>query len=221
MICPGEAELIRLDDDELIAYAINHREAGDDAGADCALKIFAFGMEGPLRAFVRNRLDSHGDSVIEEVAERALEDAIRSITALRGHTSAEARAFVFRIAKLRIVDYHRKGRVETTPLEDLVAEGDAGPSSGAIRSEGEADLVATSLLVDDALAELRPDHQAVVKLYVLMGCSARETADQVRSRFRGPSHDPMSEQNVQQIGSRFRKDLRARLEQAEEGAVGR
>jgi DNA-directed RNA polymerase specialized sigma24 family protein len=217
----SQVELNGLDDNELIDYAVRHREAGNRDEADLALQIFAFGMEGLLRAFVRNNLDSHGDAVIEEVAERALEDAIRSIVDLRGSTSAEARAFVFRIAKLRIVDFHRKGRVVTTPLEILTLEGASGPMPCAPGSEGEDDFITTRLVVDEALAKLRLDHRAVVELYVLSGFSAEETASMVRCRFEGQGDDSMSEQNVHQIGRRFRVDLRARLEQAEKGVVGR
>lgn len=200
----GDAELARLGDDELVAYAVRAREAGDDAGADRALQIFAFGLEDALRAFVRNRLDSHGDAAIEEVAERALEDAIRSIRSLRGETAPEARAFVFKIARLRVVDYHRRGRVQTAPLE-------AGAEAGG----SDADATDTALVLEGALAELRPDHKLVVERFVLSGYSARETAELVRRRLDGQVDDSMSEQNVHQIGSRFRRDLRARLEEAE------
>ena len=216
----GEAELTALGDDELIEYAIGHREAGAQEEADLALKIFAFGLEAPLRGFVRSKLDSHGDAVIDEVVEKALEDAIRSIGDLRGSTPAEARGFVFKIAKLRIIDFHRKGRVETTPLENLLPEGGGGPVPGSMRSGGEDDLIVTWMVIDESLAELRPDHRAVVELFVLSDCSARETASIVGRRFAGANDDSMSEQNVHQIGSRFRKDLRARLEQADQGAVG-
>jgi DNA-directed RNA polymerase specialized sigma24 family protein len=213
----GEAELTRLGDDELIEYAVGRRESGDAEEAKLALMIFAFGIEGPVRAFVRNKLDSHPNVVVDEIAERALEDAVRSIGDLRGGTGAEARGFVFKIARLRIIDFHRKGKVDTTPLEDLLGDGDAGPRG----TDGEDDLVGTWLLIEEALGEMRPDHRAVVELFVLSGHPARETATIVQRRFPEADADSMSEQNVHQIGSRFRKDLRARLELAKQGAVGR
>lgn len=210
-----EARLAELDEAALIEYLLDARAAGDEDQADLALKMFAFGMEDALRGFVRSRLNSHGDAVIEEVAERALEDAIQSIPTLRGSTREEARGFVFRIARFRIADFLRRGRLNTTSIDD-----DDRPDSPRRQERlsvgDESDVVDTTLLLDQLLNELREDHRAVVELFVLSGYSARETVDQVRSRFEGRFNDSMSEQNVHQIASRFRKDLRARLEQAGE-----
>ena len=113
-----ETMLQDLDDAALIAYILDARGAGDRGSAEIALKIFAFGMEDAVRAFVRGRLDSHSETEIEEVIGRALEDAIRSISNLRGSTPQEARGFVFKIARLRIADFHRRGRLPTTPIDD-------------------------------------------------------------------------------------------------------
>ena len=213
-----EGELAGLDDGELVAYALEARGAGEGDQALLALQIFAFGMEDRLRAFVRSRLDSHGDTVIEELTERALEQAIGSIDRLRGRTAAEARAFVFTIARRRIADYHRsaRGQAGVATGEQTVEEHAGGGEDG---STDEADAVEARILIDEALAELRPDHRAVVERCVLMGLSARETAGEVASRFEGQSDDSMSEQNVHQICSRFRKDLRLRLEAGERGAA--
>jgi RNA polymerase sigma factor (sigma-70 family) len=210
-----EATLDGLDDPELIAHALAARAAGDAEQADLALRIFAFGLEAPLRAFIRNRMASHGDAVVDEIAERALEDAIRSITTLRGSTAQEGRAFVFRIARLRIADFLRKGRLPTDSLDD---EDSGGPMDRqAEAAVGDmADAIDTNLVFDQALQGLRPDHRAAVELFLVSGYSARETAEKVGSRFDGPGNDSMSEQNVNQIVSRFRKDLRGRLD----GAMG-
>lgn len=218
----GESELAGLDDDLLIAYAIEARSAGETETAKLALQIFAFGMEDALRAYVRNRMDSHGDAVIEEVAERALEDTIRSILNLRGETAPEARAFVFKVARFRIADYLRSGRVDETPIE-VAQEGQLGRTPGTSRHEeslqdsGDIDRADVSLVLREVLVELRPDHRAAVELYVLDGYSAREAAELANRRLGGESDDSTTEQNVHQIGSRFRRDLRARLEEAGRG----
>jgi len=44
-----------------------------------------------------------------------------------------------------------------------------------------------------------------------MGYSARETVERLRGREPGPADDSLTEDNVHQIASRFRKQLRARL----------
>jgi DNA-directed RNA polymerase specialized sigma24 family protein len=205
----GEAGLTRLGDDQLIAYVLAAREAGKWEVARDALRIFVLGMEGAVRAFVRNRLASHGETVADEVAERALEDAIRSIEGLRGQTAGEARAFVFKIARLRIVDFHRSRRPESTPLAAL-GEGD-GPAALAPPVEGEADAVLTSLLLEQAMEGLHRDHRDVVAMFVLFGYTARETADHLSARTDQSVECRLSEQNVHQIGSRFRRDFRRRL----------
>jgi RNA polymerase sigma factor (sigma-70 family) len=213
-----EGELARLDDDGLIAYALDAREAGEGDQALLALQIFAFGMEDRLRAFVRSRLDSHGDTVIEELTERALEQAIGSIDRLRGRTAAEARAFVFTIARRRIADYHRSARSQAGVAEAEPAA-DQSWGEGEETRTSESDAVEATIVIEEAMADLRPDHRAVVERCVLMGFSARETADDVASRFEGQSDDSMSEQNVHQICSRFRKDLRGRLEAGDREAT--
>jgi DNA-directed RNA polymerase specialized sigma24 family protein len=215
-----EAEIAKLDEDRLIEHAVRARGAGEREQELAALRIFAFGMQDALLAFVRTRLDSHGEAVIEEIAERALDDAIRSIHNLRGGSLGEARAFVFKIARLRIADYHRSGAVRATPLGEGEGEIDAAELD-SLRVEGEADAVVSVLVLREAIAELRPDHRAVVVDCVVLGYSAREAAERVASRFEGESDDSMTEQNVHQICSRFRKSLRARLDAGGSEAVGR
>jgi RNA polymerase sigma-70 factor (ECF subfamily) len=206
-----ESKLAGLDDGELIDYALEARAAGDKEQALLALQIFAFGMEDRLRAFVRSRLDSHGDTVIEEVTEKALEQAISSIDSLRGKTAAEARAFVFIIARRRIADFHRSGRGGAETSVGEPGREDAG-EVGRDTIGSPTDAVETEIVIEEAMADLRPDHRAVVEQCVFLGYSAREAASEVASRFEGRFDDSMSEQNVHQICSRFRKDLRGRLE---------
>lgn len=204
-----ETELAGLDDADLVAHALAAREAGEWEQAGLALKIFAFGMEEPVRAFVRGRLRSHGDTVVDEVVERALESALRSIESLAGATPEQARAFVFRIARRRIADFLRKGRLGLEPLDE--AEGGEGaPPRGLVVEDGAGEVEA-SLLVAELLGRLREDHRQAVELNVLAGYSARETVELIGSRDGGPGDDSMSEQNVHQIASRFRAELRARI----------
>jgi hypothetical protein len=46
---------------------------------------------------------------------------------------------------------------------------------------------------------------------VLLGYTACETAEHLSARAEGPAAHRISEQNVHQIGSRFRRDFRRRL----------
>jgi RNA polymerase sigma factor (sigma-70 family) len=205
-----ETELAELDDSELIEYVVGARAAGAPEEAGMALKIFAFGMEEPVRAFVRSRLRDQGDSAVDEIVGRSLESSLGSIESLAGSTPQEARAFVFKIARRRIADFHRKGRPPVSSLDD--DPGGTAPVPDGLRVADESGEVETSILIEELLAELRDDHRAVVELNVLSGYSARETADLVASRNGAGPDDSMTEQNVHQIASRFRKELRSRLE---------
>ena len=206
-----ETRLAQLDDAALIEYVLNARTATDEDAALLGLRIFSFGMEEPIRAFVRTRLASQGEVVVEEVVERTLEGALSSIGSLVGCTPQQARAFVFRIARRRIADFHRRERPPVRSLDDQETESTEAPDS--LRTDGEAAWVDASLLIGGLLSSLRDDHRAVVELNVLSGYSARETVDLIRSRVGGRDDDTMTEQNVHQIASRFRRDLRAQLDE--------
>jgi RNA polymerase sigma factor (sigma-70 family) len=208
-----ESALARLDDDQLVGYAVAARRAEDHEAEECALQIFAFGMESRILAFVRTELGSHGDDAIEEVAARALQDAIVSIRKLDGTSAGEARSFVMTIAARRIVDYHRRGRLDTEPLETEFGDEESLRREIADSSaEGETEAVVLRVLIEEALGELGESHRLVVELSLLRGHSAKETAARVNSRNDGRSDDSMSEQNVHKIVSRFRKSLQQRIE---------
>jgi len=212
----NERELAELDDPELIAYARAARGTGEEEDCRLALRIFAFGMETAVRAFVRARMDSHSETAVEEVAERTLEGAVRSIESFVGTTPQEARAFVFTIAKRRIADYLRKERPRIQSLDEQSGEDGYQKVPEALRLDDEADATDTAILVDELLANLRPDHRRVVELSFFSGYSARETVERIGGRDGGADDDFMTEQNVHQITSRFRRELRARLSEAGE-----
>lgn len=215
----AESKLAEFDDSALIEYAVAARNAGADTEATLALRIFAFGMEDPVRRFIQGRLGSQGDVVVEEILERTLESALRSIESLAGSTSAEARAFVFRIARRRIADHLRKARPRIGSLDDEDGPG-SGPAPAGLQVGDQAGAVESGLLIDELLSALRPAHREAVELNVLSGYSARETAEMIRSRDGAGSDDSMSEQNVHQIASRFRKELRSRIAGEVEGVSG-
>jgi len=70
-------------------------------------------------------------------------------------------------------------------------------------------------VVDQALEKFtEPHHLAVIDRYVFEDLSAQDTADEVNAAF--PDLNPaMSVDNVHQIASRFRKELRRLLTEAD------
>ena len=109
---------------ELVAYILEARRSGRSEAAVLAAQMLAFRYEPRIRAFVRTRLGSKGEIVTDEVAGRTFSDAIASIANFEGESVPEFGGWIFRIAKNRIVDYHRKGRVDQTPLEIRTEEGE-------------------------------------------------------------------------------------------------
>src|SRR5690606_31387540 len=106
-----------------------------------------------------------------------------SIERFAGSSEAEARAFVFRIARRRIADFFRAGRFQLEPLAvDRGSGEEPHPGLAARGEDGMADAVEAELLVSDCLAKLRPDHREIVELCVFEGFSAREAVARLDGR---------------------------------------
>ena len=74
--------------------------------------------------------------------------------------------------------------------------------------EPDADELELRLAIGELMEELSESHQVVVVLYCYMQWPAADAAKETNRRI--PDAE-MTENNVQQIGSRFRKALRKRL----------
>lgn len=161
--------------------------------ARLALARLVWGHWGTILARARLRIPRDD---AEDVAALVLEGAIRS--AFDGESVGQFRSWLNTIVDRRVADYHRRPRLETTHIPEGEDEWGEEP---AIDFEG--DTIDTTRAIDAALAELSDDHRRVVEAYVLRGGPARDAADEVGG---------MSEANVHQIGSRFRRRLRELLE---------
>lgn len=210
----NDAELARLDDDKLVAYVVDSRRVGQSEAAVTAAQVLAFRYERRIRAFIANKLGSKGATVIEEVAERTLTDAIGSAAAFEGKTVPEFGGWIFRIARRRIADYHRKGRVDEVPLEFETREGET--RERVIPTGDPTEVVDYSSVINQALSELNETHKLVVFLVRFRGISHKTTATQINRHFGDALNDPMTEQNVNQINSRFGKRLDELLEEADD-----
>ena len=120
----NDAELARLGDGELIAYIVDARRAGRIEAAVMAAQVLALRYEPRIRGYVATRLQSKGRAVSDDVAERTISDAIVSVANFEGESLPEFGGWIFQIAKFRIVDYHRKGRVDEAPLEFKSPDGE-------------------------------------------------------------------------------------------------
>lgn len=210
----NDAELAKRSDDELIAYIVRARAAGGDEAALEAVQILAFHHEDRVTGWFYNQLGSKGPSVVEAVAARTIADAIKSAASFEGATIEEFRGWVFRIARRRRVDYLRKNRVDEVPL--VIDRGEEHEE----REFGSGDpleAVDRASVFNQALSELNQDaHKMVVFLGVLYDLPHKTIAEQVNRQFGEGLDDPMSENNVSQILSRFKKRLDELLDEADD-----
>ena len=210
----NDAELAKVSDEELVRYIVEARGAGRIEAATIAAQVLALRYEPRIKAYVATRLQSKGPLVIEDVAERTLSDAIASVGRFQGATIPEFGGFIFRIAKLRIVDYHRKGRADETPLDVMTPDGEW--QHPEIKTGDPTELVDRGDVINQALGELNERHREVVILVRFRRYSHREAAQEINRQFTDAKDDPMSEQNVSQINSRFGRRLDELLEQADD-----
>lgn len=202
-------ELDRLSDEELIAYLVRARRASNEAAAELALAIFAHRHFDDLARKARKKLPSWADA--EDCAQQAIEGTLKA--AFRGELAVEALGLLYRILARRVADFHRD-RERKPPPDALPEDRDDDYPHADVATEAEAtDLVDTVDVIERVVSTRSPEHRMVIDDYVFDGYDATETAARVNDAFPG-LNPTMSDQNVHQIASRFRKDLRAALEES-------
>jgi RNA polymerase sigma factor (sigma-70 family) len=190
----SEHELTRLSDDQLLETIRQARADGRRELMAAALRILVFGYQGIVERRVALKVPPEH---VQEVADRALESAFMS--AFDGASQGEFRHWLHRITARRIADYHR-ARAAEPEIEPLAPY----HVDRAGRGEG---VVEVQDAVGRAYRELSPTHRAVVENYVFDDCSATTTARRAC----------VTEANVHQIASRFRKRVRELLSDSESG----
>jgi RNA polymerase sigma factor (sigma-70 family) len=211
------AKLARDSEEKLIAYIVEARRADRLEAAVQGAQILAFRYQERIRGFVFNRLGSKGPLVVDEIAERTLADAISSMESFAGSTIGEFRGFVFRIARRRIADYLRKGRVEEEPLEVDWGEGtEERPATEQQKQANPQAAIDEASVFNQAFAELNEAHKLVICLIRFYALPHKKVAEQVNRHFGSQLNDPMTEQNVNQINSRFDKRLDELLDEADD-----
>lgn len=188
-----DTQLDTLADEALIAYVLDARDAGDAAAAQAALRILVWGHYATVEYKVALRIPP---ADVEDVACEAIASALTA--AFDGESVGEFRSWLSTIVKRRIADYHRRvqRRLKEVPLDE-------GGDGTVPWEDDESGYVEVQLILQDLVDALDPTHADVIRLYVFDDLPAGEVAQRI---------DGMTEANVHQIASRFRRDLRARLE---------
>jgi DNA-directed RNA polymerase specialized sigma24 family protein len=203
-----EHELCALPDDELIAYLVAARKAGRLDQARRALGCFAFRRIDDLIRRALSKVESRADA--EELAMQTIEDVLES--AFEGISPGEAVNLMKTILARRIADFYRERERRPPPgalPEDQRDEERRRPDAAV--SGDDKGVVEVQDAIDREYEKLQPHHRLVVDLRVFQGSPSKETAAMVNEEF--PNLDtPMTDQNVDQIASRFRRVLRGELD---------
>lgn len=209
-----EGALARRSDEELVGYVAAAREAGYLESARRAVGIVTWRQEPLVRGLVAAKVPP--DSC-DDVVSAAFVSFVES--AFDGKVILSARAFMVRIARRRIADFHRERErhPEQVPLvgEHPGAEDVWGPEEEV---EDETGVVAIRDAVERVLASRSEVHRRVIELYgpeQIGGAdlSGAETAARMNDEHRVE----VSVANVQQIWRRFKVDLERELSAGEDG----
>jgi RNA polymerase sigma factor (sigma-70 family) len=194
-----EHELQRLDDDALIRYVRDARDAGDLPAARQGLAFLVYGYERDAKRRLSMKVPRH---VIDDLAHDALVRAIGA--AFDGSSKGEFRSWLHTIIDRTAVDWYRRG--ERRPKETLLPSEHAGADDvwGAEPfTESEAGAVEARIVIDEVISTFNEKHREVIELHVFGALTAAEVCAKI---------DGMAEDNVAQIASRFRAKLRERLD---------
>lgn len=203
-----EHRLQALSDEALVEYAAAAHAARDADAERSALGCLAYGWEPVIRARVALKVPKQDhDDVILEVQE----SLIRST--FEGKVVGQFGAFLRTITQRRIADYHReRERRREHEGVDTGREDREEPGVIPITADetGAADLRA---VVERVLARRSPLHQRVIRLYgPEVAGFMNLTAAEVKEAIDGDgTNETVSVDNVAQIWSRFRRELREEL----------
>jgi DNA-directed RNA polymerase specialized sigma24 family protein len=169
----AEAELVRLDDDALIAYVRSAR-AARHASERLALAVLVYGHWHNVARRVALKVPP---AAVEDVTSEVLVSALGA--AFDGSSQGEFHVWLRTITARRIADFHRRPRPATVPLDDVSLQ---APADGAVVVED---------AVSRVLSRLSDAHRQVVEQVVFEGRPAAEidgmeaaNVHQIASRFR-------------------------------------
>lgn len=192
-------ELQQLADDDLIVYVRGARDAGAADAARRALALLVFGYEPHIKARLRMKVPPH---VVDDLAHEVLVRAVSS--AFAGESVGEFRSWLHVITGRTIADFFERSKrrpMEAMLPSEHLGEDDMWGMEPTV--SGEAEAVELRVAVDEVLETLSDSHRQAVELHLFADLTAQEVAGRIPG---------MSAANVAQIASRFRSQLRARLD---------
>lgn len=200
----SEQELNGLSDEQLVAYLKDARARGRLDAMTAAVRVLAFGYFDNVRYRVMLRVPPED---VQDVAMDVMESAMKA--AFDGQSTGEFRSWLNTITQRRVADYHRRkeSRPDTVPLP-VPGDEEIWGEEPSVEFEGTA--IDAQSAVDTAAGELSDAHTGIVDLYIFEDRPAGEVATACDT----------SEANVHQVASRFRKRVRALLDDSDTQGPG-
>ena len=203
--------LDRLSDEDLVAYFVVAREAGQPEAGKRANDMLAFRIQPLIEARVAAKV---GPDAREDVVMEVLTSFLQS--AFDGKVILSVRAFAATICKRRIADHYR--RIERNPDQVPLPGGDAddenvwGEEPG---TEDDTSAIGYMGIVARLLADRNELHQRVIKLYGPEAMNGMNFTGAEVVAALAKQGEEMTVANVQQIWHRFKDDLKAELQTGE------
>ena len=189
----SEGELAKTPEDELIAYLLAARQAGDKEASGLALAMLTWGFMENVRYRVALKVPREA---VDEVAESVLLSALTS--EFEGVSVGEFRNWIGTIIQRRVADYHRDPRrdVRLGPLpSEHLGDDEVWGDEPSVEFEGEA--IDVERAVERALDELNPIHRPAIELAIFQDVAPRDVGQEL----------DVTVDNVHQIVRRFRVHL--------------
>lgn len=199
--------LDRLSDEDLVAYVVAAREAGQPEAGKRANDMLAFRIQPLIEARVAAKV---GPDAREDVVMEVLTSFLQS--AFDGKVILSVRAFAATICKRRIADHYR--RIERNPDQVPLPGGDAddenvwGEEPG---TEDDTSAIGYMGIVARLLADRNELHQRVIKLYGPEAMNGMNFTGAEVVAALAKQGEEMTVANVQQIWHRFKSELEAEL----------
>lgn len=201
-----EHELTRLPDPELIAYAVRARDRGDRDEFVRAVTIFVWKRKPWIEYRVAVKIGNHedGKDVVQDVLRSVFESAHR----ITGSHPGEFANWLKAITRNRIADFivRRKRQREREQMVPPVLDEEDGYLPEIADLNDEYGAVDTNDVVEQALAGRSDAHRRAIELR-MDGYPSREAAGILSGE-----DLPMSPANIDQVFSRFRKELRVEVD---------
>ncbi len=193
----NEHELSKLSDDDLVAYLVAARDAGQDGAARKAAGVLVWGRVPQLRDLIRRSVDDDGD--VEDLVSTVMMQTIAA--RFDGHHTGQFFAVMHTIRKRRVADYLEKKH--STPRALGTADDGNNPWDLIPDDEDKIADFDSLAVLDQALSDYSERDRKVIEMKI-DGYRAKEICEHPGvSAIDGA--EALTPANVDQIFSRFRR----------------